>query len=284
MKPMGCGQGLLAGMIGLAGVMWAAPLSAAPAAPPAIATPPVYVPDLSHQNEPLPNGVLVWDSMQKTVETNDAANEAEFVFNFTNVSGGNVVFLDVHPSCGCTTAHLPPLPWTVAPGAAGQIAATVNIAGKIGTLIKAINITTDKGRTQLTLVIKIVPAPLPTMSEAERQKAVELARIDRQAVFKNNCATCHVQRGQGKYGEALYQADCAICHESERRASFVPDLHDLKVPTNLDFWRTWIAHGKPGTFMPAFAQSDGGPLTDMQIASLAAYLNAAIPSKVPPPQ
>jgi hypothetical protein len=35
--------------------------------------------------------------------------------------------------------------------------------------------------------------------------------------------------------------------------------------------------------MPAFATTDGGPLMDMQIASLAAYLNATIPSQVAPP-
>jgi mono/diheme cytochrome c family protein len=80
----------------------------------------------------------------------------------------------------------------------------------------------------------------------------------------------------------LFQADCAICHEASPRATMVPDLHQLKVPTNEEFWRTWIAHGKPGSFMPAFSQSDGGPLSDMQIASLAAYLNTVIPSHVTP--
>jgi mono/diheme cytochrome c family protein len=65
----------------------------------------------------------------------------------------------------------------------------------------------------------------------------------------------------------------------------VADLHTLKTPTNEDFWRTWIAHGKPGSLMPAFSTAEGGPLNDMQIASLAAYLNAAIPSRAaPPPQ
>jgi mono/diheme cytochrome c family protein len=105
------------------------------------------------------------------------------------------------------------------------------------------------------------------------------AKVDRQAVFKNDCATCHMKQGQFRFGKALYDADCGICHEAEHRASMVPDLHHLKVPTNEEFWLTWIAHGKPGTFMPAFSQGDGGPLTDMQIASLAAYLSAAIPSK-----
>jgi hypothetical protein len=60
----------------------------------------------------------------------------------------------------------------------------------------------------------------------------------------------------------------------------VPDLHNLKVPTNDEFWRTWTAHGKPGSLMPAFATAEGGPLNDMQIASIATYLNFAIPSHV----
>ena len=63
----------------------------------------------------------------------------------------------------------------------------------------------------------------------------------------------------------------------------VPDLHNLKDPTSEEFWRTWITSGKAGTLMPAFATSQGGPLNDMQIASLAVYLNATIPSHVPVP-
>jgi hypothetical protein len=58
----------------------------------------------------------------------------------------------------------------------------------------------------------------------------------------------------------------------------VPDLHALKTPTNYEFWRIWITHGKPGSLMPAFATTDGGPLSDMQIASLASYLNESIKS------
>ena len=63
----------------------------------------------------------------------------------------------------------------------------------------------------------------------------------------------------------------------------VPDLHNLQVPTGEEFWRTWVTAGKAGSLMPAFATSQGGPLNDLQIASLAAYLNATNPSKVPPP-
>jgi mono/diheme cytochrome c family protein len=79
----------------------------------------------------------------------------------------------------------------------------------------------------------------------------------------------------------LYDAVCAICHDAKDRASVVPDLHNIKTPTNMEFWQTWIAHGKAGSLMPAFATSDGGPLGDVQIATLAQYLAATIPSQAP---
>jgi cytochrome c553 len=248
-------------------------------------TPPVYVPDMTHVNDPLPDGVFNWDSLNK--ETNVAADQpqAHFTFNFTNVSSGNVAIVNVHPSCGCTTAQLPPLPWIVAAGASGQIPLTVNLAGKSGTIFKTVNVSTDKGSKTLVLRITILPPVIPTLSDTARAQGMAAAKVDRQAVFKNDCATCHVKPGEGKYAQQLYIAVCGVCHEAANRATMVPDLHAIKTPTNAQFWQTWIAHGKPGSLMPAFSTAEGGPLSDMQIASLAAYLDSAIPSHAaPPPQ
>jgi mono/diheme cytochrome c family protein len=103
--------------------------------------------------------------------------------------------------------------------------------------------------------------------------------VDRQAVFRRDCATCHVNPGLGKIAKELYAADCGVCHESEHRATMVPDLHALKEPTNIDFWRQWIKHGKTGTLMPAFGKAEGGPLEDSQIDALTRYINWSIPSK-----
>ena len=245
----------------------------------AVSTPPVYVPNLSHASGMLPDGVLAWDATTK--ETNVVANTrtAQFTFGFTNVSTAPVVILTVRPSCGCTTTKLPSLPWTLAPGTNGQIEATVNLYVATGTLYKTLTVYTDKGTKTLMLKITILPFQMPKLSEAEREANRKLAAADRQLVFKGQCATCHVQQGEGKYGQALYQADCGICHDSAHRATMVPDLHAIKTPTNFEFWRTWIAHGKAGSLMPAFSKVDGGPLSDMQINSLASYLTAAIPSK-----
>ena len=248
-----------------------------------ITTRTIYVPDISHSNVPLPDGVLAWDGTSKATDAGSDQEQAQFTFSFTNISGSNVVILAVHPSCGCTTSKLPSsLPWTIPPGTNGQFDLSVNLEGKSGTLYKTVEVSTDKGKKTLMLRINILPPVIPTMNDADRARALAAAKVDRQAVFHGDCATCHVKPGQRKYGKALYDADCGICHEAENRATMVPDLHALKVPTNADFWSTWIAHGKAGSLMPAFSASDGGPLSDMQIASLASFLSQAIPSKVPP--
>jgi len=249
-----------------------------------VATVPVYVPDTTHQNDPLPAGMLAWDATIKSVDATNSQEFARFTFTFTNITARNVSVLNVHPSCGCTTAELPPVPWTISPGANGTIKLSVNLAGKAGTLFKTVNFATDKGKIDLLLRINILPPPPPPpMSEAERAVGIAAAKIDRQAIFKGDCASCHLKKVEGKYGQQLFESLCTICHEATPRATMVPDLGNLQVPTNEEFWRAWITAGKAGSLMPAFATSQGGPLTDLQIASLAAYLNAIHPSKAPTP-
>ena len=249
-----------------------------------VASAPVYVPDYSHATQPLPDGVLAWDATMKTVDATNEQDFARFTFTFTNLTAGTVTVLTGHPSCGCTTAELPPVPWQIAAGASGEFKLNVNLAGKLGTLFKSVNFSTDKGSKTLQLRINILPPPpAPEMTEAQRAAGIAAAKIDREAVFKGDCASCHLKKVEGKYGQQLFDAICAVCHAASNRATMVPDLHNLKVPTNEEFWRTWITAGKAGSLMPAFATSQGGPLNDLQIASLAAYLNAVIPSHVPQP-
>ena len=245
-----------------------------------VSSKPVYVPDTSHANEPMADGILAWNSLMETAEATNEQAFARFTFTFTNITAGNVTILNVHPSCGCTTAELPPVPWLLPAGTNGEIKLKVNLEGKSGTLFKQVAVTTDKGIKNLMLRINILPPPpMAEMTEAQRAAGLAAAKADRQAVFKSDCASCHVKKIEGKYGQQLYDAICAICHESPHRASMVPDLHNLPVPTNEEFWRTWITAGKAGSLMPAFATSQGGPLSDLQIASLAAYLNAVCPSR-----
>jgi len=225
------------------------------------------------------DGILLWDATTKSLDVPDGQAEARFYFDFTNAFAGKVSILDVHPSCGCTTAQLPPTPWTLEPSQVGRIQLTVKIHGS-GTLFKTVTVKTDQGTKMLALRINILPPAPMKLTEDEMQQGIQASRVDRQAVFRDKCADCHNKNLAGKYDHELFQSACAICHEAEHRATAVPDLHNLPVPTNEEFWRTWITSGKPGSMMPAFAQSQGGPLNDMQIASLARYLNIVNPTKV----
>jgi mono/diheme cytochrome c family protein len=256
-----------------------------PVPPPAsvVSTAPVYVPDYSHAGQALPDGIFAWDNLLEA--TNAAAEQdfARFTYNFTNITKANVTILNVHPSCGCTTAELPPTPWTIPAGASGQIKLSVNLAGKFGTVFKTAKVTTDKGNKDLMLRINILPPVAVKLTDAQRMVGQMAAKVDRQAVFRGDCASCHAKNLDGKYGQQLYNAVCGVCHEAENRATMVPDLGKLTAPTSQEFWRTWVSYGKPGSLMPAFATSQGGPLTDMQISSLAVYLNAIHPTRVPLP-
>ena len=248
---------------------------------PAVASQPVAVPPPAF-NGPLPATVITWDSELKSIDAHEGDPQGHLFFSFTNVSPAAVVISNVHPGCGCTTAQLPSMPWTVPAGTSGTIPVSINLHGKTGTIFKNLTVTTDKGIKTLNFRVNILPVPLPQMTDADRTNNLKIAQADRQAVFRGDCAACHAKLGDGKYGKLLYDADCAICHEGEHRATMVPDLHALKVSTNTEFWKTWISHGKPATLMPGFAKSEGGPLSDMEIASLAVYLNFVIPPKSNP--
>jgi cytochrome c553 len=250
------------------------PLIASQPPPQAMATP-------AH---PALDTYLAFDKDQKEVSVPNGTAEANFSFNLTNISQADVLINGVQTSCGCTVAKLPSQPWKLSPNDHGEISATMNLAGVPagGYKEKTLTVHSDKG-DKVLIVKTTVLAAAPAMSEMDRTNNVKAALVDRQVVFKSDCARCHVTpakdaAGHDKMGPDLYTAVCGICHNAEHQASFVPNLHKLPEPTNMEFWRNWIMHGKPGTLMPAFAKAEGGILSDEQINSLAQYLAATIPS------
>jgi mono/diheme cytochrome c family protein len=221
---------------------------------------------------------LVFDAETKQYDAKPGELTAPFTFHLTNVWTNEIVITQVHPSCGCTTAKLPPTPWHIPPGGSGEVEAKVSLAGKMGLVIKTLKFFTSVGDRTVTLKVKIPPAGtgMEGMTAAERKAAMAKAMGDPLAIFRGDCAKCHVDKGVKAFGQDLYAVDCGICHESPHRDSAVPDLHALKEATNLEFWKTLITYGKPHTMMPGFGLAQGGPLTDEQITSLAAYLNRTI--------
>lgn len=230
---------------------------------------------------------LSFDAQQKEVSVTFGTAQAHFVFNVTNISSGNVIINFVNSSCGCTVAKLPSTPWNLAPNEGGQISATMNLAGTPpgNSKTKTLTVSTDKGLKALFVKTTVQPAPPRPMTQMDRTSNQKIAMANRQAIFTDpSCVQCHAtpardNAGNDKLGKELFAAVCSVCHEAQHQASFVPNLNHLPEPTNAQFWRNWIAQGKPGTLMPAFAKSQGGNLSDAQIESLVAYLTTTIPSK-----
>jgi mono/diheme cytochrome c family protein len=156
----------------------------------------------------------------------------------------------------------------------------MNVLGHTGTNTKTLTITTLLGFKTLDVVATILP-PVVDATMGERERNQQLAKSDRQAVFKGDCAKCHAEPAKGKMGQDLYVAACAICHEATPRAAMVTDLSVINHATSYDFWKVMVSLGLPGTAMPAFAEKQGGPLTGEQIDSLARTLTEKFPSKVP---
>lgn len=83
-------------------------------------------------------------------------------------------------------------------------------------------------------------------------------------VYQQNCRPCHGESGEGRFGKPL----------ATSWAGTRPDL----------FIRNVVSEGISGTLMPAWAQANGGPLTEDEIADVAAYvLTLSGPSSVPAP-
>ncbi|HEX3655789.1 MAG TPA: c-type cytochrome [Pirellulales bacterium] len=76
--------------------------------------------------------------------------------------------------------------------------------------------------------------------------------------------------GRALTGPELFQTHCAGCHGAEGKLGPAPPLNDslfAKIMPRDELLRV-IAHGRPGTPMPAFSRESGGPLSKEQIGAI----------------
>jgi hypothetical protein len=221
---------------------------------------------------------LIWDSLEKETTAKTGQTNADFVFTVTNMSDQPVIINNVETSCGCTTAKIPSRPWVIAAHTDGRMQVSVNLVGRWGTFSRDVMVVSQNLPFKILHVKVIMPnAPEVNVSlnlAQQRSQDVMMSLVDRQAVFKGDCAKCHAEPTKGKMERELYLASCGICHEAKQRASMVPNLRALNHPTDAFHWRKIITSSKPGTLMPAFGQSEGGPLTEAQIESLVVTLSS----------
>src|SRR5215469_14774621 len=122
--------GLLAGIVGIvSGLNTLCAWAQAPTMPGQVVIPPARVQPPQALPQPPVENFLAFDAQQKEVSVTNGTAQAQFVFNLTNISSGEVIINFVQTSCGCTVAKLPTTPWKLAPKEGGQISATMKLAG-----------------------------------------------------------------------------------------------------------------------------------------------------------
>ena len=77
-------------------------------------------------------------------------------------------------------------------------------------------------------------------------------------------------------GQALFKTNCTLCHGDNGEGDIGPSLNDKTFLKNTadDTIFSIISSGIPGTQMPAWNQSHGGPLTDQNVTQLVAFVRA----------
>jgi mono/diheme cytochrome c family protein len=80
-------------------------------------------------------------------------------------------------------------------------------------------------------------------------------------VFTQNCVVCHGDKGEGRVGATLQK-----------------DWSGINVDALIE---ATVARGVAGTKMPAWAKSNGGPLTDQDIADVTAFVRTLKPARAP---
>jgi cbb3-type cytochrome c oxidase subunit III len=81
-------------------------------------------------------------------------------------------------------------------------------------------------------------------------------------------------------GRQVYVANCTPCHGTRGEGGVGPALNDKNVlgkGTN-EVLAGYIAVGRPNTLMPAWAQLNGGPLTDEDIRNVVSFIRAWEPT------
>jgi mono/diheme cytochrome c family protein len=136
------------------------------------------------------------------------------------------------------------------PQPAGLTAIPTLAAGETVTLVPA-----------LQPVVAVGGSPVPVTEVSDKAQGAP--------TFLLHCPVCHGVQGEGTDSPPL------------RNSQFIQTAGDTAIAAT-------IADGRPNTEMPAWLLSNGGPLTEMQIGELVAYLHtlqgvAAVPPATPLP-
>jgi hypothetical protein len=110
-------------------------------------------------------GQLHWDNLEQDQKAKPGDKEAVVKYHFVNEGKSSIKIVNVHTSCGCTTAALAKDEY--APGEAGDIEARFNFGSHTGHQEKTIAVTTSDAPNQPTYLRLVVDIPQAVVLQPE---------------------------------------------------------------------------------------------------------------------
>lgn len=180
----------------------------------------------------------------------------QHVFEFSNTGDEDLVIEKVVTASGNTQAKASSARFK--PGEKGNVTVTIDMRGRKGIFLKKVDVYTNDPITPVTtLSVKIAI-----------KDRIHMAQYNATDIFKNDCRTCHVDRGQGKKGWDLFKSDCFMCHNAGKNTS----LSTMSKKPTKEMLKS-IREGVANTLMPGFDLNNGGPLDESDINSLIELIN-----------
>lgn len=199
-------------------------------------------------------------------------------FWLTNTGNKPLIISNIETSCGCTSSQLKHS--TLAPGQMEPLNVTIDTSLKLGPFTKTLDVYSNDPKHPKTTLTIVAQGFAPKVAGHAAQD-MTLTK-DRLAMFKGQCRSCHVDKGVGKTGQALFMASCAMCHgmqaqgaKQEGGNALAPSLleADYESETGRAYVQGVIENGSAtNPSMPPFSAKHGGPLSQSQIDSLVTYL------------
>jgi uncharacterized protein DUF1573/cbb3-type cytochrome c oxidase subunit III len=178
----------------------------------------------------------------------------QFAIPLKNTAGRPLHILSVEATCVYMEASIDRT--DVAPGETATLTVQIDAGGNLGRLAKIVEILNTFSSEPYILTIR------GTIMHREYDRGQP------RLMFSGACEKCHVGTPIGtKEGQELYDAVCYLCHKD----SLLSSASDAAAVRRI------VAKGVPGTSMPGFAGTAGGPLTMPQIDSLAGLITSKHP-------
>jgi len=95
-------------------------------------------------------------------------------------------------------------------------------------------------------------------------------------------AVTSAQGDQVAQGAKLYADNCAVCHGEKGEGRVGARLKDFPSISPQAFVKATVANGVPGSKMPAWSKAKGGPLSDVEIDAIAAFVATWMTGNVAP--